>query len=152
MSDLVAQEFNLRSIYGKSYHIDMTSETLRVKELPNKIIMIDFFSSTCLPCIKEFPELVNFQKTFQDSVQIIGIESGSKKNDEQMREFAKKYGLNYPIIGLKESGDFIQFAMKNSNWVGALPFKLLYDHEGVFSHEMYGPMTWKLLTGALKDL
>jgi thiol-disulfide isomerase/thioredoxin len=151
-STLIAQDFELKSIGGKTYHINMTDETLRIKEFPNKVIMIDFFSSTCVPCIKEFPELIKFQKTFQDSVQIIGIESGSKKDDEQMREFAKEYNLNYPIIGLKESGGIIQFAMSQTDWVGALPYKLLYDHEGVFSHKMYGSMTWEMLTGALGDL
>ena len=149
---LFSKEFELKSIDGQTYHINMTSETLRVAEFPNKVIMIDFFSSTCVPCIKEFPELIKFQKTFQESVQIIGIESGSKKDDKQMREFAKKYNLNYPIIGLKESGDLIQFAMHKTDWVGALPYKLLYDHEGVFSHKLYGSMTWKMLTGALGDL
>ena len=149
---LFAQEFKIKSIEGDLYDINITNSTISIKEFPNKVIMVDFFSTTCPPCIKELPELTKLQETFRDDIQIIGIESASKKDDKKMQEFAAKHDLNYPVFSLKESGDLIQFALENSKWNGALPFKLLYHPRGSLSYQLYGSMTWEKLTGALGDL
>lgn len=149
---LFAQEFKLKSIEGDLYDINITESTIHLKEFPDKVIMLDFFSTTCPPCIKELPELTKLQETFNHNLQIIGIESASKKDDKKMQEFAKKHDLNYPIFGLKESGELIQYALKHTNWNGALPFKLLYHSRGTLSYQLYGSMNWEKLTGALGDL
>jgi len=149
---LFAQEFKIKSIEGDLYDIIITDSTINLKEFPNKVILLDFFSTTCPPCIKELPELTKLQETFSDSIQIIGIESASTKNDKEMQKFANKHDLNYPIFTLKESGDLIQFVLKNTKWNGALPFKLLYHSRGTLSYRLYGSMTWEKLTGALGDL
>lgn len=147
-----ASEFKLKSITGKTYDLNITQHTLSIKQFPDMIIMIDFFSTICPPCIAEFPDLVKFQNTFQDSVRIIGIESASKKDDKSLVKFAKKHELNYPIISLKEADKLIEFALAETNWVGALPYKLLYNDTGTLSYKLYGSMTMKKLIGALEDL
>ncbi len=149
---LFAQEFKIKSIDGDIYDINISKSKITLKEFPDKVILLDFFSTTCPPCLKELPELTKLQETFHDSLQIIGIESASKKDDKQMQEFFKKYDLNYPVFGLKESGDLIQYVLENTNWNGALPFKLLYHSRGTLSYQLYGSMTWEKLTGALGDL
>ncbi len=149
---LFAQEFKLKSLTGETFDINMTASTLSVKEFPNKVIILDFFSTTCPPCIQEFPELIKVQEVFKESVQIIGIQSASKKDDKAILEFANKHKLNYPIINLDEAGELINFALEHGGWMGALPFKLLYHSRGTLSYRLYGAMTWKKLTGALSDL
>jgi len=149
---LFAQEFKLKSIEGDLYQLDISKSKINFKEFPNKVILIDFFSSTCPPCLRELPELTKLQETFHDSLQIIGIESALKKDDKKMKEFFKKYDLNYPVFGLEESGELIQFALENTKWNGALPFKLLYHSNGSLSYQLYGSMTWEKLTRALGDL
>lgn len=149
---LFAQEFKLKSIEGDLYTLNITNSNLTIKEFPNKVIMIDFFSSTCPPCIKELPELTKLQETFRDSVQIIGIESGLKKDNEKMQKFADKHDLNYPVFGLEESGALIQFVLEQTQWNGALPYKLLYATDGTLSYKLYGGMTWGKLMQALSNL
>ena len=149
---LFAQGFKIKSIEGDLYNINITDSTINLKEFPNKVILLDFFSTTCPPCIKELPELTKLQETFHENLQIIGIESASKKDDKQMLKFFKKYDLNYPVFGLKESEDLIQFVLENTKWNGALPFKLLYHSRGTLSYQLYGSMSWEKLTGALGDL
>jgi len=149
---LFAQEFKLKSIEGDFYDINITASTITLKEFPNKVIMLDFFSTTCPPCIAELPELAKLQETFSDSLQIIGIESGTKKDDKKMQKFVNKHNLNYPVFGLETSEDLIQFVLNNTKWNGALPFKLLYHSRGTLSYQLYGSMNWEKLTGALGDL
>ena len=149
---LFAQEYKMKSIEGDLYDLEITDSTIKLKDFPNKIILLDFFSKTCPPCLKELPELTKLQEKFHEKLQIIGIESASKKDDKEMLKFFKKYDLNYPVFGLKESEDLIQFALDNTKWNGALPFKLLYDSKGNLSYQLYGSMSWEKLTGALGDL
>ncbi len=149
---LFAQEFKLKSIEGDLYTFNMTDSNLTIKEFPNKVIMIDFFSSTCPPCIKELPELTKLQETFSETIQIMGIESGLKKDNAKMQKFADKYNLNYPVFGLEESGELIQFVLNQIQWNGALPYKLLYHSNGTLSYKLYGGMTWGKLMQALGNL
>ncbi len=149
---LFAKEFTLKSILGKEYHMEITPLSLKIKEFPNTVMILDFFGANCPPCIEEMPSLVKFQKTFSSNVRFIGIQAASKRNDKKMVIFAKKNHLNYPIINLESAKEFIAYAQENTNWNGALPFKLMYDFEGDLSYELYGMVNEKKLLGALQDL
>jgi thiol-disulfide isomerase/thioredoxin len=151
-SVLSAESLTLKSITGKTYHITITPKTINIQEFPNKTLMIDFFSTTCPPCIEEFPELVKLQNSLQDSLQIIGIQSGSKGSDKEILKFAQKHNLNYPIINLDQAQKLINFAIEKTDWVGALPYKLLYHPKGTLSYKLYGVMDEKHLLKALGDL
>ncbi len=151
-SSLIADEFILKSILGKEYHVEMTPLSLKVKEFPNTVVILDFFGANCPPCIAEMPSLVKFQKTFAKNVRIIGIQSASKRNDKKMIDFAKKHHLNYPVINLSSAKKLIEYAQKNTHWNGALPFKLMYDFEGGLSYELYGMVQEDKLLEALHEL
>jgi thiol-disulfide isomerase/thioredoxin len=146
------EEFKLKSITGKVYDLNITKNRISIKQYPEIIIILDFFSKSCAPCKKEFPELIEFQKIFKDSVRIIGVESASQKNDKELIKFARKHKLNYPIISFKESEKLIDFALQKTGWVGALPYKLLYDQTGTLTYKLYGSMTMEKLIEALKEL
>ncbi len=149
---LFAKEFTLKTIDGKTLHMDITLITLSVKEYPDKIILLDFFGANCPPCIHEMPDLVKFQDIYQKSVQIIGVQSSSKRDDKEMALFVKKHNLNYPVINLDEATKLIVYVQDNLKWNGALPYKLLYNFYGDLSYKLYGMMNMSKLTEVLKQL
>ena len=151
-STLSAKSLTLKSITGDNFHITITAKTINIQEFQNKTLMIDFFSTTCPPCIEEFPDLVKLQNSLKDSFQIIGIQSGSKSDDKEILKFATKHHLNYPIINLNQAQELINFAIEKTDWVGALPYKLLYHQKGTLSYKLYGTMDEKHLLKALGDL
>jgi len=69
-----------------------------------------------------------------------------------MQKFAEKYGFNYWIFSFYALGALIQFALEQTQWNGALPYKLLYHSSGTLSYKLYGGMTWDKLMQALADL
>ena len=147
---LFAKTFVLKSIEGKPYHFEMTPLELKVAEFENRIIILDFFGANCTPCIEEMPALVQFQKDFNQTVQIIGIQAGSKRDDAAMRRFVKKHGLNYPVINLREAEELIRYVQENG-WNGSLPFKLLYDFDGSGLYSVYGMVSEQKLLNLLKS-
>jgi peroxiredoxin len=66
-----------------------------------KIIVMDFFYMSCMPCIKAIPELVKLKENYGDrGVMVIGINSvdtGKNKTD-RLAEFIRLNHINYPII------------------------------------------------------
>jgi thiol-disulfide isomerase/thioredoxin len=151
-SMLIGQQFALKTIAGEELHIEITPHTLKVKEFPNKVIMLDFFGANCPPCIAEMPELVKFQNVFGKSVQLIGIQAGSQRDDKEMQKFVQKHNINYPVVNLDMAKGLILYAQEYTGWNGALPYKLFYDFRGKLLYQLYGMMNWEKLTGTLHDL
>ncbi len=147
-----AKEFTLKSISGEVYHAQMTPLGLKIKEFPSKVIMLDFFGANCPPCIAELPELVKFQKTFGETVQLIGVQSSSKRSDKEMLKFVQKHHINYPVINLKDAEALISYAQENTDWNGVLPYKLVYDFDTSLSYRLYGMVNWEKLTEILQNL
>jgi len=116
------------------------------------VILLDFFGANCPPCIAEMPDLVKIQNLFGKTVQVIGIQAASKRDDKAMRQFVKKHHLNYPVVNLEEGTMLIRYAQEQTGWNGALPYKLLYDFDGSLSYRLYGRMTEQKLLEALHDL
>ncbi len=55
----------------RHYSQDTDKETLSLKTLKGKWIVLDFWTQNCTPCITSFPKLNKFQKKYKDKVQII---------------------------------------------------------------------------------
>ena len=115
--------FVLQTIDGNTtLHMDITPLSCQIREYPSRIIMLDFFGANCVPCIDEMPELVRFQNTFAKTVQIIGIQSASSRDDAAMRHFVRKHNINYPVVNLQEATELIRYVQEQVGWNGVLPF------------------------------
>src|SRR6478609_8544569 len=49
------------------------STTIELKNEKEPIIVLNFWASWCVPCLKEFPSLVAFQNKFKGQVKVIGV-------------------------------------------------------------------------------
>lgn len=59
-----APEFSLMAMDGKEYSI---------AQFKGKKVLLHFWSSTCAPCIKEAPELIQFEREHRNTIVIINI-------------------------------------------------------------------------------
>lgn len=78
-----------------------TSVELRNDTTP--IIVLNFWASWCLPCVKEMPSLVSFQEKYRGSVKIIGINGDEEKPLENIKKTEVKYKLNFESVADPES-------------------------------------------------
>ncbi|MFL5783494.1 MAG: TlpA family protein disulfide reductase, partial [Bacteriovoracaceae bacterium] len=53
---------------------------LRTESTP--VIVLNFWASWCIPCLKEFPSLVKFQEKYKGQVKVFGI-NGDEENPVQ---------------------------------------------------------------------
>ncbi len=76
-----------------------------------KVVVLDCWSTSCPPCIKEFPGLLELQKTFGDEVLCLSLSfdfEGIGEVEEvvpRVRGFLEKVGATIPNMLSKEESD-----------------------------------------------
>src|SRR6266481_1352867 len=81
-------------------------KTMKLSDLKGKAVLIDFWATYCGPCKVEMPWIAGLQKKYgPEGFQAIGI-SMDDAGEKTVSEFAKKLGVNYPIlIGTEKVAD-----------------------------------------------
>ncbi|MFP4845483.1 TlpA family protein disulfide reductase [Winogradskyella sp. PE311] len=90
-SDMIgkeASEFSLTDMDGNS----ITSENTK-----GKVLVFNFWFTTCKPCINEIPELNKIHKKYKNNENIV-FASITFNQKPKVENFLKKYPINYPVI------------------------------------------------------
>jgi len=75
----------------------LNSKALSLEELRGKVVILEFWSITCVPCRTVMPEMNELHKKRDETgIIVIGIHSASKEF-KRIEEFVKRYNLHYPI-------------------------------------------------------
>ena len=83
-----APEFSITTINGKKY--DNAS-------LKDKVVVVNFWFTTCAPCINEMPELNKIVEKYKNNKDVVFL--GFALNDEQtIKKFLKKHPFDYQIV------------------------------------------------------
>jgi thiol-disulfide isomerase/thioredoxin len=86
-----APDFELALIEGHG-------KTMKLSELKGKGVLLNFWATWCEPCKIETPWLVDLQKKYgPQGLQIVGVADDDSPQPE-IAAFAKKMGMNYPIV------------------------------------------------------
>jgi len=109
---------------------------LTIAGLKGKVVLIDFWTYSCINCQRTFPYLKNWHKKYQDKgLVIIGVHSPEfefEKDLKNVKEAAKDFGLSYPIV---QDNDFATwFAYENHYW----PAKYIIDKDGYIRYSHFG--------------
>jgi len=82
-------ELNILSANGKS---------MKLSDLKGKAVLLNFWATWCEPCKVEMPWFVDLQKEYgPQGLQIVGV-SMDDEEEKNVSDFAKKMGVNYPIL------------------------------------------------------
>ena len=135
----------------KTLHIVHLPNGLKIKEYPNKVILINFFGKNCPWCWKEIPHLVQLQKKFKGKLQIIGIQSEQHMSPDERNEMMLRFNFNYPIYEYEDGENpiFGDYIARRTNWQGGIPFSVLFDAKGNFVYAFRGYAPEDQLTRAI---
>ena len=107
---------NLKSLENKNYQSDYTK---------NKYTLIDFWFSSCKPCLATFPKLKNIYNQYHDKgFEIEAISVDTKKYIDDWKKTITKYELPW-INVLDEEKKFSQ-----SNHINSFPTSFLVNQKG----------------------
>ncbi len=104
-------------------------------------VVVNYWATWCAPCLKEIPELTEFDAS-RDDVRVIGL-AFEEIDEADMREFLKQRPAGYPIALIDvydPPGDF--------DVPRGLPMTYLIAPDGRLSKRYLGPITAKTLAEA----
>jgi thiol-disulfide isomerase/thioredoxin len=111
-----------------------SAEALTMKELKGKVVLVDFWTYSCINCIRTLPYVTKWYDTYKDQgFVVVGIhtpEFAFEKVTENVQTAIKRFNINYPVA---QDNDFKTWnAYSNRYW----PAKYLIDKQGnvVYTH------------------
>src|SRR3989344_415775 len=112
------------------------SEPLKLADLKGKVVVIDFWTYSCINCQRTFPYLKSWWEKYKDKgLIIIGVHSPEfefEKNPKNVAKAIADFGLTYPVV---QDNDFSTWrAYKNRFW----PAKYFIDKDGNIRYTHFG--------------
>lgn len=103
-------------------------------EFKGKVLVLDFYATWCEPCRDSIPHLIGLQSKFAaQGLQVVGLNVGGPGDPEKVPEFAKEFGIQYPLA--IPDDDLVRFLLSDSN---AIPQTFVFDREGRLIKRLVG--------------
>jgi cytochrome c biogenesis protein CcdA/thiol-disulfide isomerase/thioredoxin len=114
----------------------INSEPLKMSELSGKPVLIDFWTYTCINCIRTLPHIKAWHEKYKDEgLTIIGVHTPEfefEKDVENVREAVEDFGIEYPVV--LDNDYAIWSAYKNRYW----PAKYFVGDTGCIEETHFG--------------
>jgi len=95
-----------------------------------KVVVLNFWFTTCPPCIKELPDLNEIYNKYKNRRDVV-FAAITFEPQEKVEKFLKKFTLNYPIVS--QEGGFSQQMSR-----GAYPTNIIIGRDGKVSEYISG--------------
>ncbi len=114
----------------------LNSESLSMEALRGKVVLIDFWTYSCINCIRTLPFIEGWhEKYVDDGLVIIGVHTPEfefEKDVGNVRKALEEYNLQYPVV---QDNDYkVWRSYNNRYW----PAKYLIDKEGCIRYTHFG--------------
>ena len=128
----------------------INSDPLTMEELRGKVVLIDFWTYTCVNCIRTFPYLKEWHAKYADKgLVIVGVHAPEFEFEKLTSNVVKRtndFGLAYPIA---QDNDFRTWrAYSNRFW----PAKYLVDKDGLISYKHFGEGAYQETEQRIREL
>ncbi len=136
----------IRALAGRSPELKgivawINSKPLYIKKLNGKVVLIDFWTYSCVNCINTIPHLKDLHKKYaRHGLVIIGVhtpEFDFEKDVNNVKAAVKRLGIEYPVA--VDSDYEVWNAFGNSYWPRQYLInkdgKIVYDHVGEGGYE-----------------
>jgi thiol-disulfide isomerase/thioredoxin len=76
----------------------LSGGAFKLSDFQGKVLVVDFWATYCPPCVRQVPRLAELSKKYRDKgLEVIGLTSDDKADQEQVVEFLKKAGADYTV-------------------------------------------------------
>ena len=134
----MAPDFELPNLQGA---------TTKLSSLRGKYVVIDFWGSWCIWCIKGFPQLKSYYTKYKDKMEILGVDCHD--TEDKWRAAVYEYQLPWPQVYCDDANLRKLGAMYG---IQGFPTMVVVDHIGKIVNTTVGedPAFYTFLDGLFK--
>ncbi len=126
------------------------SKPLKISELKDKVVLIDFWTYSCINCLRTLPYINKWDETYRDKgLVIIGIHSPEfefEKNPKNVGQAIERYKIKYPVAMDNYLSTWATY--KNKYW----PAHYLIDKEGNVVYTQFGEGNYEITEHNIRHL
>jgi thiol-disulfide isomerase/thioredoxin len=104
---------------------DAAGTTHAMSEHRGKVVVVNFWATWCVPCVKEIPAFSKVHAAAAGRVAFVGLGIDSPDN---IKAFTDRFHPSYPLLAAGVSGSDVARAFGDD--AGALPFTVVLDGAG----------------------
>ena len=123
---------------------------LKISDFRGKVVLIDFWTYSCINCIRTLPFLIDWHEKYSDQgLVIIGVHTPEFKFEEEfqnVQDAVNEYGIEYRVVLDNNYATWQNF--KNRFW----PRKYLIDAEGFIRYDHIGEGAYKETELKIREL
>ncbi|KMQ66972.1 thioredoxin [Chryseobacterium angstadtii] len=125
----------------------------RIQKENDKLLIVNFWATTCAPCVKELPHFMELNNQYKDNpkFKMILVSLDRLVDKERVIKFIKNKNLTAEVILLDDVKRMNTWIPKfEKNWDGNIPITLFYKN-GEKVHFNDGEMSKEDLEKTIKD-
>lgn len=128
----------------------INTNPIKLSDLKGKVVLVDFWTYSCINCIRTIPYLNTWYEKYQDKgLVIVGIHTPEfefEKDYSNVKAAVQKFGIKYPVIQDNDKGTWQVY--DNRYW----PHKYLIDNEGYIRYDHIGEGSYSDTEKAIQSL
>jgi cytochrome c biogenesis protein CcdA/thiol-disulfide isomerase/thioredoxin len=137
-------------LISNSHWFNTKSQSINMESLRGKVVLIDFWTYSCINCIRTLPHLKSlYDKYGGDNFTIIGVHSPEfafERKPENVQKAINDLGVNWPVI---LDNDFVQWnAYDNHYW----PAHYFIDVQGQIRYFYFGEGQYNTAENVVRSL
>ena len=116
------------------FTVQDSDRTVTLHDYRGKIVILNFWSAHCAPCIAEMPSLVQLQKRMGDKITVVGVAVDTEK--DEYHAFLRNHGIDFLTV--------LDSAKKSYNLYGATgyPETTIIDRNGMARRKFVIAVDW----------
>ncbi len=128
----------------------LNSDPLTIAQLKGKVVLVDFWTYTCINCVRTLPYVTKWYETYKDQgFVVIGMhtpEFAVEKLTPNVQKALKRYNITYPVA---QDNDYKTWtAYENSFW----PAHYLIDKNGNIVYTHFGEGKYEVTENKIREL
>jgi peroxiredoxin len=121
----LADQFNTRMFAPEATFVTLTGKSIHMADLKGKVVLVNFWATTCSTCVDEMPDLVKIYHTFKDkNFEMVAV-AMDYDPPAQVLNFATQKALPFPVMH-----DGFGDVAKKFRHKGLTPTTYIYDKAG----------------------
>ena len=128
----------------------INSPPLKMADLRGKVVLVDFWTYSCINCVRTLPHLTGWDAKYRDKgLLIIGVHSPEfefEKKADNVRMATEKFGIKYPVALDNHLATWSAFY--NKYW----PAHYLIDQKGQIVYTHFGEGDYDVTEGNIRAL